>query len=525
MTLFSSTLHRVQRWDLWKLSIVAVAALIGFQFAGLHPASAGQTITGSGSSYAAVAINNWTGQVSNLYGASVNYQTSSSVLGLDAFCANQVDFAASEIGYNAGQASCPPGQPAPGTYQYMPDVAGATCLMYNLQSTTSQPIRNLQIDSATMMGIFSGKILYWDDSAMKEINPGAALPHAFINPVVRSDASGDNYIFSQYLSSLQGGEYASFNSTFTPSYSIPSAQWPSATANAVQNGFDLSHFVPQAGSDNASNYVASYPNTITYVETAYAILHGSACAAVKNASGSFVQPSAVADAIALTHDCLNADLTQNLNGCNGDPGVFNAPEPEAYPISAYSYLIASTNISAQKAAVLAQFIHFMACQGQVSAGQLGYSPIPPNLILDDFAAIGRLPGQKTPDPPTAQNCPNPYLTGAMQYVGGPIQLSTGGSGGASAAATGSVDVKQVSAASAAQSAAVKGSNGLYQAGGQKFGIALNAAVANMLSEAGPGAAIAGVTAIFLAMIIVPPTVGLLRRRRRIRAEAVEGEIS
>ena len=494
---------------------VAVASVVflGTQLVSLAPASAGTTVTGAGSSYAAVAINNWTGQVSNLYGASVNYQTSSSVLGLDGFCANQVDFAASEIGYNAGQASCPANSPAPGTYEYMPDVAGAMCLMYNLQSSTSQPIRNLQLNAATLMGMFDGKIVYWDDPAISALNGGMSLPHQYINAIVRQDASGDNYIFSQYLSHAQPGEYQAFSQTFDPTYSIPSAQWPWPTSADPANGFDLTHFVQQSGSDGSSNYVASDPNTLTYVETAYALLHGSPCAAIQNASGTFVQPSAVGDAIALTHDCLNADLTQNLTGCNGQPGVFDAPEPAAYPISAYSYLVASTTMSPSKSAVLAQFIHFFACQGQISAGQLGYSPLPPTLILDDFAAIGRLNGQVAPPSPTAQNCPNPYLTGAMQYVGGPIQLTTGGSGAVSGAATGSVDVKQVSASQAAQTAQAKTSHGVLQAGGQQFGIALNAAVASMLTLAGPNGAIAIGTLLFLGLLIVPPAIGFLRRRR------------
>lgn len=512
-------LHRIAR-SLRASKVVvaaalAAASLLTVQVVGIAPSGAGQTITGEGSSYAAVAINNWTGQVSNLYGASVNYQTSSSVLGLNGFCANQVDFAASEIGYNAGQQTCPPGSPVPNTYEYMPDVAGATCLMYNVPSTTSQPIQNLQLNATVLMKIFDGSIVYWDDPQIVALQPaGTQLPHQFITPVIRQDASGDNYIFSDYLSSLNSGEYAAFNSTYTPSYSIPSASWPLASGNNNLNGFDESHFVQQSGSDIASNYVASNPYTITYVETAYAILHGSPCAAIQNASGAFVQPSSVADAIALTHDCLNADLTQNLNGCNGDPGVFLNTDAGSYPISSYSYLIASTNMPTGKSAVLAQFIHFLACQGQVSAGQLGYSPIPPNLVLDDFAAIGRLSGQTAPPTPTGANCPNPYLTGAAQYVGGPIQLTTGGSGGIAGAATGTVNVKQVSAAQAAADAQSKASHGVLAAGGQQLGVALEATVSKMLAAGGTPAGIGVLTATFLAIVIIPPAIGLLRRRRR-----------
>ena len=78
----------------------------------------------------------WDGAgASESHGDNVNYSTSSSVIGLNDFAqCPQVDFGASEIGYSTG-----PGQPdATGrvSYQYLPDVAGATCLNYNLSSTT-----------------------------------------------------------------------------------------------------------------------------------------------------------------------------------------------------------------------------------------------------------------------------------------------------------------------------------------------------------------------------------------------------
>ena len=97
-------------------------------------AAAGVTVTGTGSSYAAVAINNWVGQVANLYGLSINYQTSSSVLGAPELPEQRGLRRQSEIGYSR---PTPPPSPRPGSYQYLPDVAGAQCLMYNLQSTTS----------------------------------------------------------------------------------------------------------------------------------------------------------------------------------------------------------------------------------------------------------------------------------------------------------------------------------------------------------------------------------------------------
>ncbi len=43
-------------------------------------------------------------QVASLYRDTIDYYTASSVIGLNEFAANQVDFAASDIEYSSGQA-------------------------------------------------------------------------------------------------------------------------------------------------------------------------------------------------------------------------------------------------------------------------------------------------------------------------------------------------------------------------------------------------------------------------------------
>ena len=70
-------------------------------------------------------------------------------------------------------------------------------------------------------------------------------------------------------------------------------------------------------------------------------------------------------AIALTKATLNADLTQNL------VGVYTNPDPRAYPVSSYSYLIVPTTtaspFTAAKGVTLSKFILYMVCAGQQEA--------------------------------------------------------------------------------------------------------------------------------------------------------------
>ena len=173
------------------------------------------------------------------------------------------------------------------------------------------------------------------------------------------------------------------------------------------------------GADAGSQGPVHQPGGISFVETAYAKNVGLPVASVVNAAGNAVQPSSYNVAVALTGAILYQDLTQNL------AGVYTNTNPDAYPLSAYSYFIAqcvpsqaaaqnfacdssgNVTMGAAQGAELAQFITFVACLGQKTMATLGYSPIPPNLVEDDFQAAGRLPGGTTPARTQSAELPEP----------------------------------------------------------------------------------------------------------------------
>jgi phosphate transport system substrate-binding protein len=476
----SGILRRLARAAATAALGVLLAMPLGGLAAELDPQAAsagGPTVLGTGSSFAAPALDQWSQQVNSLYGDTINYQTSSSVIGLQDYAQGQVNFAASEIGYSTGQSAYLPQSPfAP--YQYLPDVAGAICMMFNVQSTTGAKITNLHLDAPTILKIFSGQITTWNNPAIAGLNPGVALPSAPLSAVIRSDPAGENYIMSDYFSTLYSSDWNAFTGTMgTPSG--PQAIWPQpSNGQGGQHGiYNVNVFIAKSGSDAASQYVADTPNTITYVETAYAIEHNEPCAGIENPAGNFVQPSEQGDAIALTQDQLEPDLEQILTG------VFLNPNPLSYPISAYSYLIMqeSGQPAAPIGAVLGQFVQFVACRGQDAAGQLGYSPIPPNLVEDDFAAVNRLNGAAQLPTPTASNCPNPYLTGQLSLPGEPIQLGNPGAPGSTTGGVGGTGSTGGGAASGATAATGAGAAGSASSAATQAAIAAAAAHAAALA--------------------------------------------
>jgi hypothetical protein len=132
-------------------------------------------------------------------------------------------------------------------------------------------------------------------------------------------------------------------------------------------------------------------------------------AAIRNASGHYLQPSAPGSQLALQGVRLNADLTADL------AGVYRYPDPRSYPLSAYSYYLLPTSatdprMTTAKRQTLADFVYYGACLALNRTGPIGYASLPTNLITADLDQLQRL-HQADPAVDVSQltlgNCQNP----------------------------------------------------------------------------------------------------------------------
>jgi ABC-type phosphate transport system substrate-binding protein len=565
------------------VAVLATVALTGASLlSGQLQAGASPSMQSTGSSFASVAIQQWVGQSSTLYGLNINWQVSSSVIGLNNFGQNQVDFAASDIPYSANQSTYFPNIP----YQYMPDVAGGLSFMFNLNGVDGQRITTLVLNPALIDKIFLGEIAKWNDPAIAALNPQLQgdLPPQTIIPVFRSDASGENYLLSDYLLHEDGANFTAAQNAFLSGLpGQPTATWPIPSGVSHPNPSTYPNWIAgspvgQNGSDNAANYVAavSSDGAITYVETAYAKEHAFPVASLINASGAAVAPSSLNVATALEAAILHTDLTQDLSK------VYTNPLPNAYPLSAYSYLVtpcspalaaakggacaddpkgAPSTFPASKGAALGQFASYIACAGQEKMALLGYSPLPPNLVQEDFNAVGRLNGGVQPPSPTPANCKNPYVDGetplpgepaiAGQSGGGVNPTATAAAGGGGAGGVGAAGgaagaaVGAVGAAGSASGTSTSGVSG-YSAGpagvtvkkAPKGYVLINGKLVPTAAVSGPNkferadgllaatravggphsGELIGWTLLVLAVILGPPLIGMYRRRKPAMAE-------
>jgi phosphate transport system substrate-binding protein len=245
---------------------------------------------------------------------------------------------------------------APGELLHIPTVLGAVVVTYNLQGVN----RPLRFSPDVIADIFLGKIKRWDDQRIKNDNAGAQLPAADITVVHRSDGSGTSAVFTDYLSKVSPEWKEKVGSGTSPA-------WP-----AGQGG---------KGNDGVTGMVKNQPNTIGYVELAFAAQNKLPVALVKNASGNFVEPSldavtaAAAESLTTTPEDLRVSIT-------------NAGGATAYPISSYTYVLAyKDQKDAAKGKALVDFLWWGLHDGEGFAKEMQYAPLPAEMVKRAEAKI------------------------------------------------------------------------------------------------------------------------------------------
>jgi phosphate transport system substrate-binding protein len=379
--------------------LITAAAALGagamFAFSPGSVASAAvthQQITGSGSSWAANAVNQWVADVQQ-DGLQVVFTADGSASGRRDFADQTSDFAVTDIGYqgvdpDTGASDTPCSNPSvPSTcldYAYVPIVAGGTSFPYQIREG-GQLVRNLRLSGETLVKIFTGKITNWDDPEITADNNGRKLPSLPIIPVVHSEGSGSSAQFTQYMAT----DYKSMWAPFNDGKDVEDEYYPTGKPG----------FVYQNGSDGVIDFVTSAAanGAIGYDEYSYAKGKDYPVVNLENKAGYFTAPTQYNVAVALTKAQINYDkssknyLLQNLTN------VYINPDPRAYAMSSYSYGLIATGpnsndarMNTPKRQTIADFLYYAICQGQAEIGPIGYSALPINLVEASFAQVNKL---------------------------------------------------------------------------------------------------------------------------------------
>jgi phosphate transport system substrate-binding protein len=211
----------------------------------------------------------------------------------------------------------------------------------------------LQLDGATLAAMCLGTIKYWDDAAVKKLNPSAQLPHEAIAIVHRSDGSGTNFIFTNYLSK-KSPAWASQVGAAT------AVQWPAG--------------IGAKGNEGVAGNVKQTNGALGYVEYAYAKQNHLTYVRMINHDGISVEPTAAAfQAASAKTDWAHA------------PGFYvvltDQPGHDAWPIAGATFiLIYKQPADASKTKDVLKFFQWAYANGGQLAESLDYVSLPASTI-------------------------------------------------------------------------------------------------------------------------------------------------
>jgi phosphate transport system substrate-binding protein len=309
---------------------LAIALTLGMLIAAPACARADDiNITETGSTLLYPLFNVWVAEYAKTHaGVHITTGGTGSGAGIDQAVAGTVQIGASDAYMSDQQVRAHP------DIINVPMAISALTVNYNIPGLTTP---NLKLDGPTLADIYTGKIKMWDDAEITALNSGVSLPHQAIVPMRRADASGDTFVFTQYLTfSTQSWEDSIGYDT--------TVAWPNAS-----NGHAATGNPGMVQAIQSTPYSVGYIGVSLHDDIAKANL---GTAALKSYSGEFLLPTGDTLAAAAASLGPRTPTDERLT-------LVNAPGASAYPLVNYEYAVVSTKqTNPQTAQALRNFLQW-----------------------------------------------------------------------------------------------------------------------------------------------------------------------
>jgi phosphate transport system substrate-binding protein len=296
-----------------------------------------QDVTGAGASFPAPIYAKWSDAYNKATGRKINYQSVGSGGGIRQIRGKTVDFGASDAPLSDADLA------KDGLMQF-PTVIGGVVPVVNIRGI--QP-GQIKMTGEVMGDIYLGKITKWNDGALAALNPGVPLPDAQISVVRRADGSGTTFIFTNYLSKVNADWKAKVGEG-------TAVNWPTGAGGK--------------GNEGVAAFVTRLPNSIGYVEYAYAKQNKMAHVQMRNLAGNYVSPDDVSFKAAAAGAEWSKSFYQILT---------EQPGAQSWPITGATFILMhlKQDKPAQAGASL-QFFDWAYVNGDGMANDLEYVPLP-----------------------------------------------------------------------------------------------------------------------------------------------------
>ena len=326
------------------------------------------TIQGAGATFPAPLYKRWFLEFYKQDPAvRVNYTPIGSGAGIRQFTAGLTAFGASDAGMSKKEIDKLPEEYANRhgeRVKLLPMTAGSIVLSYNLPEVKD----GLRLSRKAYLGIFLREITKWNDEEIARHNKGIKLPDRDITVVTRADSSGTTYAFTNHLSAV--GKDRRVGLEWKPGVD-KSVKWPGSIA--------------AQGNDGVAALIQMTPGAIGYLEYGYADLAGLPMAELENYYGNFIKAGQKSGRLALEGATIPKDLQIKVPDPSKNKG--------AYPIVTYTWVLCRGRYSGEKAReaeALKKVLLYSLEDGQKISADLGYIPLPPEVVKRTKAAIDQI---------------------------------------------------------------------------------------------------------------------------------------
>jgi phosphate transport system substrate-binding protein len=222
---------------------------------------------------------------------------------------------------------------------------------YNLKEVNGP----LVFSGPVLADIFLGKVKFWDDDAVKELQTkavAAQLPHKKISVVHRSDGSGTTYVWVDYLAKV-------------------SKEWKKKVGVATEVSWPAGEGAK--GNEGVSGRVKELAGAIGYIELTYALQNKIDYGLVRNREKAAVKAGrkSIEAAVNNALEDIPADLRFSIT---------DAPGKDSYPISGTVWAVLYVKQPKDKGQQVVDFLRWVTHEGQEFCEGLDYVKLPKSLV-------------------------------------------------------------------------------------------------------------------------------------------------
>jgi phosphate transport system substrate-binding protein len=336
-----------------QIVFLACALNIGASFA--------LEINGAGSTAAAPLYTEWKEAYAKKNTIQLSYQSIGSSAGIKKIKEKSVDFGASDAPMSVADLK---------KFNLLgfPTVISGVVPFVNLPGIKPGELR---LTAELIVGIYSGKIVKWNDAAIVKENPKLALPNKAIVPLARADGSGTTYTLADYFSRISPEWKQQFGTDFT-------IAWPPAV-------------ITINGSNDLIATLKKSPGAIGYVEHAYVIENDLSYVQLKNRDGKYVKPDA---------GSFRAAVAQSgwQKSGNFEEMLTDQAGSGSWPITAGTYVfVPRVTSQPERTTAVLQFFTWAFMHGNGIADSMDYISLPDRVqarVFHEISSVADTQGRK-----------------------------------------------------------------------------------------------------------------------------------